>query len=491
MPTPPFSPPAEPPAGFPDRSGNWQNSLLDLIACVIGVYRSYGFAPLDTPAVEYAGNLGVWLPEQDQPDAGIFALRAEENGAPLALRYDLTAPLARYAARHYDSLPKPFRRCQWGQVFRNEKPAPGRERQFFQADADTIGAAQPAADAELCLMMSAALAAAGLAQKDFTIRINDRRLVDSVLAQAGLNAAQNPQRRDSVLRALDKRERLGEEGVRALLGKGRRDASGDFTQGAQLADDQIEHIIGFANLAAGRQSFCQTAQDYAQADAQGESAFAALAEMDRLFTAAGYDENHIVFDPAIVRGLGYYTGPVYEAVLARPPDGFPASIAAGGRYDDLLAKFRAEPVPSCGVSVGISRLASLRALTTPPNPDAPIIVLVMNQDGLASAQTMARELRAAGLAAEFYLGSGAMKAQMKYADKRGAPFVVIEGEEERAAGEITLKDMAAGIAQSAAAADSKTWRAGRFGQTRIPRANLAAEIKKCLQQKSGEKYEPR
>ncbi|MFZ9949822.1 MAG: ATP phosphoribosyltransferase regulatory subunit, partial [Gemmobacter sp.] len=229
-------PRAENPKGFRDYFGAEVTERAAMLGRIAEVYRRHGFDPLETPAIETVEALGKFLPDVDRPNEGVFAW--QEEGDWLALRYDLTAPLARVAAQYRNDLPSPYRRYAMGPVWRNEKPGPGRFRQFYQCDADTVGAPSVAADAEICAMLAAALEAAGIARGDYVIRVNNRKVLNGVLEVAGLLDPADPARmaaeRGIVLRAIDKIDRLGEAGVRALLGPGRRDESGDFTKGAGL-----------------------------------------------------------------------------------------------------------------------------------------------------------------------------------------------------------------------------------------------------------------
>src|SRR6201994_472333 len=236
-------PKARLPRGFRDRGAGEIAAERAVLETVRRVYESYGFSPLETPAFEYTDALGKFLPDVDRPNEGVFSLK-DDDGEWLSLRYDLTAPLARHVAANFQNLAKPFRRYQVGSVWRNEKPGPGRYREFTQFDADTVGSANPAADAELLMMLSDTLEALGLKRGDYIVKLNNRKLLDGVLEAAGI-ALDDRVRRGIVLRAIDKLDRLGVEGVSALLGQGRKDDSGDFTKGAGLTADQAHRILAF------------------------------------------------------------------------------------------------------------------------------------------------------------------------------------------------------------------------------------------------------
>ncbi len=487
----PVKPKARLPKGLRDVYGAEVRAMQAMVEKVRRVYELYGFEPLITPALEYTDALGKFLPDVDRPNAGVFSLQ-DEDGQWMSLRYDLTAPLARYVAQNFDALPKPFRRYQSGQVWRNEKPGPGRYRQFEQFDADTVGAPPGAADAEMCMMMADCMEALGIARGDYLIRINNRKLLDAVLEKIGVDAAPDNPQRLIVLRAMDKLDRLGPDAVRALLGKGRKDESGDYTKGAELEAQAIETAMAFVSAgAASHDETLTRLQELVSGSPVGEAGIAELRRMSALFEAANYGSDRVVFDPSIVRGLDYYTGPVFEAELtfeARNEDGEITrfgSVGGGGRYDGLVARFKGQPVPATGISLGLSRLyAALLALGKLESASlaAPVIVLVMDKDEMAGYQAMAHELRAAGIRAEVYMGGSGMRAQMKYADRRGAPAVVIEGGDEREKGEVTIKDLVLGAQKSKEITDNEEWRSGQAAQVSVARKDLVAQIRKILEQ---------
>ena len=236
--------------GFRDIEAAELSGLNEMLAKIRGVYERYGFEALETPAIEYTDALGKFLPDQDRPNAGVFSFQ-DEDEQWMSLRYDLTAPLARYVAQNYQTLPKPFRRYAFGNVYRNEKPGPGRFRQFMQFDADTVGAESVAADAEMCMLAADTLEALGVKRGDYVIKVNNRKVLDGILEVVGLAGSENAERRLIVLRALDKLDRIGIEGVRALLGKGRNDESGDFAKGADLSIQQIAKFMRIAEEQSG------------------------------------------------------------------------------------------------------------------------------------------------------------------------------------------------------------------------------------------------
>ena len=480
----PVRPRARLPKGFRDIRSQEVLGLSRMLERIGHVYHLYGFEALDTSTIEFTDALGKFLPDVDRPNAGVFSFQ-DDDGQWLSLRYDLTAPLARFVAEHYDALPKPFRRYQTGAVWRNEKPGPGRFRQFTQFDADTVGAPGVAADAELCMMAADCLEALGMARGDYVIRINHRKLLDALLQSLGLLDEGEEARRLTILRAMDKYDRLGREGVALLLGKGRKDESGDFTRGAGLDAAQAETILAFLES----DDFLP---EQLGGSALAEEGLDDVRQMQALFDTAGYGRDRVRFDPSIVRGLDYYTGPVFEAELtfeARDDQGRPVrfgSVGGGGRYDGLVARFKGIEVPATGFSLGVSRLhAALAALGKLDEGTAagPVVILVMDRQRMADYQTMAFELRKAGIRAEVYMGGSGMRAQMKYADRRAAPLVIIEGEDELARGEVTIKDLVLGAQKSRQITDNKEWRSGRPAQVTVPRSGLVTAIADMLNPK--------
>jgi histidyl-tRNA synthetase len=458
-----------------------------ILAAVSAVYERYGFEALDTSAFEYADALGKFLPDSDRPNEGVFALQ-DDDDQWMALRYDLTAPLARFAAQHWETLPKPFRRYAFGAVWRNEKPGPGRFREFIQCDADTVGSARPEADAEIIAMAVAGLEAAGLPAGAAVLKINNRKLLNGLLSAAGV--AEGGQRL-AVLRAVDKLDRLGPDGVRLLLGEGRKDDSGAFTKGAGLNAGAIERVLAFVGAgAATRDATLARIADAIGGSAEGDEGLEDLARIDAALKGLGVDAAQAIFDPSIVRGLEYYTGAVFEAELLlettdeRGERVRFGSIGGGGRYDDLVARFTGERTPATGFSFGVSRLASaLRAAGREAGEAArgPVVVIVFTPDRMADYFAVAGELRSAGIAAEVYLGQSGMKAQMKYADRRLSPAVVMIGDDEIAAGTVTVKDLDLGRNLSAKISDNQVWRQERPGQATLPRGELVAFVRRILE----------
>ena len=487
-------PKAETPKGFRDYFGADVTERKQMLDRIAEIYHRHGFEPLETSAVETVEALGKFLPDVDRPNAGVFAWQEAEvpgissgggAGDWLALRYDLTAPLARVAAQFRNDLPSPYRRYAMGPVWRNEKPGPGRFRQFYQCDADTVGSASVAADAEICAMLAAALEHAGIQRGDYLIRINNRKVLNGILDAMGV-AEGKPA--DDVLRTIDKFDKVGEAGVRQLLTTGRKDDSGAMIEGVGLRPEQADPVIAFltskgADNGATLENL-RAAVGGSEIGAEGVDELAQIAEM---LAAMGVGEDRAVIDPSIVRGLGYYTGPVFEAELTfeildeKGRKRQFGSVAGGGRYDGLVERFTGQKVPATGVSIGVDRLlAALRAKGLMGGTDpGPVVVTVMDRDRMGEYQAMAAELRAAGIRAEVYLGNPKnFGNQLKYADKRNAPVAIIQGGDEAARGVVQVKDLILG-AKIAAEASHEEWKA-QPAQTEVARADIVAEVRRIL-----------
>ncbi|MFB2593767.1 histidine--tRNA ligase [Paracoccus sp. p4-l81] len=483
-------PKAEPPKGFRDYFGPEVTERAEVLDRIAAVYRLHGFDPLETSAVETVEALGKFLPDVDRPNAGVFAWQEADvpgggSGDWLALRYDLTAPLARVAAQYRNDLPSPYRRYAMGPVWRNEKPGPGRFRQFYQCDADTVGAASVAADAEICAMLAAALEAAGIARGDYVVRVNNRKVLNGVLERMAAPA----DKIDAILRTIDKFDKVGEDGVRALLTTGRRDDSGAMIEGVGLPDDAAGPVLAFLTAkGADNDETLSRLTDAVQGSSIGAEGVTELAEMAAHLAALGIGPDRVQIDPSVVRGLGYYTGPVFEAELTfeilddKGRKRQFGSVAGGGRYDGLVERFTGQKVPATGVSIGVDRLlAALRETRGgTAAAEGPVVVTVMDRDRMGDYLAMAAELRAAGLRAEVYLGNPKnFGNQMKYADKRGARLAIIQGGDEAARGVVQIKDLILG-AQIAAEASVEEWKTNP-SQREVPRADLVATVRAMLE----------
>jgi len=429
--------------------------------------------------MEYTDALGKFLPDQDRPNEGVFSFQ-DDDEQWISLRYDLTAPLARYVAENFDSLPKPYRSYRVGYVYRNEKPGPGRFRQFMQFDADTVGSASPAADAEMCMMAADTMEALGVPRGQYVVKVNNRKVLDGVRDAIGI--PDNAQWL-TVMRAIDKLDRLGPAGVRQLLGEGRKDESGDFTKGAGLKDADIALVVGAVEAAAQMDARLRDSRI-------GQEGRAELDEIAKLVAASGYGADRIKIDPSVVRGLEYYTGPVYEVELlldTKDEKGRSVrfgSVGGGGRYDGLVSRFRGEVVPATGFSIGVSRLqAALTMLgkldTTPAF--GPVVVTVFDRDRVADYQKFVAELRNKNIRAELYLGNPKnMGNQLKYADRRNSPCVIIQGSDEKARGEVQIKDLIEGAKAAAAIASNQEWRETRPAQFSCAEDEIVAKVREVL-----------
>ena len=481
------------PRGFADRGPAEIAATRRMLATIRAVFERYGFEPLENPAIEYTDALGKFLPDQDRPNEGVFSFQ-DDDEQWLSLRYDLTAPLARYVAENFDTLPKPHRSYREGFVFRNEKPGPGRYRQFMQFDADTVGSASMAADAEMCMLAADTMEALGIKRGDYVVKVNNRKVLEGV--RNAMRITSDVQWL-TTLRAIDKLDRLGEDGVRALLGKGRKDESGDYTKGAGLDSVQIEYILAIIQhqqyVAVGKSTHVESWNKILDSDETAKAGFSEMHDIERFVRAAGHGPDRIRIDPSVVRGLEYYTGPVYEVDLTfeiKDEQGRPmrfGSVGGGGRYDGLVARFRGEPVPATGFSIGVSRLQAalthLGKLDSKPEP-GPVVVTVLDQDRIADYQRMVGKLREAHIRAELYLGSGKFGPQMKYADKRGAPCVVIQGSDEKndpGGPKVVIKDLRLG---TKLAADEQS-REGHLqkqteAQVTVPEEKLVEAVREVL-----------
>jgi histidyl-tRNA synthetase len=494
------------PRGLEDRGPAAIAATRQMVEKIREVYERYGFEPVETPAMEYTDALGKFLPDQDRPNEGVFSFQ-DDDEQWISLRYDLTAPLARYVAENFDSLPKPYRSYRAGYVYRNEKPGPGRFRQFMQFDADTVGSASPAADAEMCMMAADTMEALGIPRGSYVVKVNNRKVLDGVLEEIGLGGEENAGRRLTVLRAIDKYDRLGAEGVKLLLGPGRKDESGDFTKGADLDEHQTKKILVFMLLQSGKiteledvgggafvesnKGVLDGLMTHFGSTATSQAGIEELKLISELVEASGYDRNRIRIDPSVVRGLEYYTGPVYEVELTletKDEKGRQVrfgSVGGGGRYDGLVSRFRGEPVPATGFSIGVSRLqAALEHLNKDkPRPVAygPVVVTVFGGE-IAGYQQMVATLRNAGIRAELYLGNPkhSLGQQMKYADRRNSPCAIIQGSDEKANGKVQIKDLILGAGLTEIKDREEYLKKQTEAQYLVDEADLVDEVRKVL-----------
>ncbi|HDZ72762.1 MAG TPA: histidine--tRNA ligase [Aurantimonas coralicida] len=524
------------PRGFVDRTADDLRAEADMLATIRRVYETYGFEPVETPLFEYTDALGKFLPDADRPNAGVFSLQ-DDDEQWMSLRYDLTAPLARHVAENYETLPKPYRSYRAGLVFRNEKPGPGRFRQFMQFDADIVGAPNVSADAEMAMMMADTMEALGIPRGQYVIRVNNRKVLDGVLEAIGLGGEENAGRRLTVLRAIDKLDKFGVEGVRLLLGEGRwdggKEGEGDFTPGAGLPADSIETIVHMFNVNRAAESYLRTVVagsadpgvyenvrkvQQTRADSiigllAGDRDIAevpGLPELKDIWAAccaAGYDDGRVIIDPSVVRGLEYYTGPVFEAELLfdvvneKGQTVQFGSVGGGGRYDGLVSRFMSQPVPATGFSIGVSRLQTalknLGRLDVSERP-GPVVVTVMDRDRMADYQAMATKLRDAlnddpskpPVPVEVFQGNPKQFGkQLQYADRRNAPVVIIQGGDEKAAGKVQIKDLIEGKRIAETIEHNAEWREARAGQEMVDEGEMIAAVRRILARHAEERGE--
>jgi histidyl-tRNA synthetase len=481
------------PRGLEDRGPAAIAATRAMTEKIRAVYELYGFEPVETPAMEFTDALGKFLPDQDRPNEGVFSFQ-DDDEQWISLRYDLTAPLARYVAENFDALPKPYRSYRAGYVYRNEKPGPGRFRQFMQFDADTVGSASPAADAEMCMMAADAMEALGIPRGSYVVKVNNRKVLDGVLEAIGLGGDDNAGRRLTVLRAIDKLDKFSADEVRKLLGSGRWDGGeegkGDFTKGAGLDAADANVVLAVTEKRDDWKEAVAAAEVYLAKSEIGRTGVSELEEIAKLVGASGYEPDRIRIDPSVVRGLEYYTGPVYEVELTletKDEKGRPVrfgSVGGGGRYDGLVSRFRGEPVPATGFSIGVSRLQA--ALTMLGKIDTaaefgPVVVTVFDRDRVADYQKMVAVLRSTKIRAELYLGNPKnMGNQLKYADRRNSPCVIIQGSDEKARGEVQIKDLIDGAKAAAAIASNQEWRETRPAQFSCREDEIVAKVREVL-----------
>ena len=418
-------PSKELPLGFVDRK---EKELLVrdfIISNIKKVMIKYGFQYLETPSFEYSDSIGKFLPDKDRPDEGVFSFQDEKNW--LSLRYDLTAPLARYVAKNYLEITKPFKRYQLGTVWRNEKPGPGRFREFLQFDADYVGTKSLQADAELCVLISEILESCGLNKKEYIIKISSRRITDEIFQKVKIK---NNEQKLTVLRALDKIDRLGWDGVKQLLGEGRQDKSGDFTKGANLSPKNIDLII----------------KEIKNKSPETED----LKEILKIFR--DYNFSNFEVDPSVVRGLEYYTGPIFEVNLKFDVKNNKGqviqfgSIGGGGRYDNLVNNFGNYDAPATGISIGLDRLvyALMQKKEFKIKQTKPIVICIFDKSSMKEYIKLQTILRSADISTEIYPGEGKLKKQMEYANKINSPAVILYGENEIKTGKPTLRNLVSG-----------------------------------------------
>ena len=426
-----LKPSKELPLGFVDRQEKELLTRDFIISNIKEVMIKYGFQYLETPSFEYTESIGKFLPDKERPDQGVFSFKDENNW--LSLRYDLTAPLARYFAKNYQEISKPFKRYQLGTVWRNEKPGPGRFREFLQFDADFVGTKSLQADVELCVLISEIFEKCGLNKEEYIIKISSRKITENLFKKIKID---NNEQRLTILRALDKIDRLGWDEVKQLLGEGRKDKSGDFTKGANLNLSNIKIIEKELNKKS------PDTED--------------LLEVFKIFKDYGF--TNFEFDPSIIRGLEYYTGPIFEVNLKFDVTNNKGkviqfgSIGGGGRYDNLVNNFGNFDAPATGISIGLDRLvyALMQKKEFKIKQSKPVVICVFDKNSMKEYINLQKILRDAGISTEIYPGESKLKKQMEYANKIKSPAVILYGEDEIKSEKPTLRDLNSGKEKSIA-----------------------------------------
>lgn len=465
-----------------------------VIRKIQAVYEKFGFLPIDTPALEYLATLiGTGGEETNK---SLFRLQSPEEDQ-IAMRFDLTVPFARLIAQYPDKLTLPFRRYHIGPVFRVDKPGPGRFRQFTQFDIDAAGSKNVAVDGEIIAAMTEALQSVGFSNEDggdakrrFEIRVNNRKLVDAALLDADISSRETA---THVLRVIDKLLKVGVDNIRRELGDGRVDESGDRIRGVGLSPAVIDKVLAFMDIRGSSRP--EVVEQLRKKLSDSETSREALLQMEQLSDALdnlGVGEREAVFDPSLARGLDYYTGPVFEAWLPGAPEF--GSIMGGGRYDGLVKRFSNLAIPATGASIGIDRfLAAVSALGLADAPSTTVKVLVIAMAGMPVGPLLAiaSELRRADIATQLFFppdveGPGvanktSMKKQMSYANAAGIPVAIIVGENEIAAGQVSIKDLDAGKEQRAGIGGRDEYReAGKSGQVTVARADMIRVVREML-----------
>ena len=452
---------AQLPKGFRDNS----EDSIDIRNQVINIIRNeceqFGFKNIETPALEYTEALGKFLPDVDRPSGGVFSFQ-DDDGQWLSMRYDLTAPLARYVAENYQFIPKPFKRYQFGSVWRNEKPGPGRYREFIQFDADAIGISNNYIDAELCVIVARIFKKIGFSENEYKIKYSSRIIWENLFKQIEIEDMQIP----AVLRAVDKLDRVGINGVKDLLLKGREDQSGDFMEGVNLKNDQVNKILDFISNKNSKDDQLSSFEEYLQ----------------------NYKDLPFEFDPTVVRGLEYYTGLVFEVELTtkvvndKGKEVIFGSVAGGGRYDKLIARFGKEDVPATGISIGIDRLIyAIEQFDKIQSNKKPLIIIAnLIPEQISNYLSIAEVVRDEGYACEIFYGSNNLSKQLKYSDKRKASLVIIIGEDEIKNKTISIKNLIVGKELSKNIDSREEWKELKAGQFIINKDDLITELKKIL-----------
>ncbi len=459
--------------GFRDYLPGQMNARLAIIGTIRRVYESYGFLPLDTPALEFHATL-MGYGEENAKQIFEFENPEEEH---VALRFDLTAPLARVVAQ-YPDLPLPFRRYQVGPVWRADKPDPGRFREFTQFDLDSVGTSSSSADTEILCGVYDTLNALGISR--FRVRFSDRNVLNTLLDFAGIPHTSSR----SVFRILDKLDKIGLDGIVAELSGGRTDASGDKIRGLGLGSGQIEKIKQFIAVPKGtRGEVLGALRRLFEGVPSAAAALEGLGAICSSLDALGIPDESVALDQSIARGLDYYTGPVFEALLTDAPEF--GSVVGGGRYDGLVARFLGRNIPAVGASIGVDRLlaAMIKLGLVSTNPStAQVLVTVMEPAKIIEYEKLTRELRQAGINAEMYLGEEkGLSKQLAYANRQQIPLAVLMGSDEFAKGEVTIKNLKLGATLPDKKTQREEWlKLSRTVQSAVSRGECVAQVRNIL-----------
>lgn len=512
--------------GFRDIDPGLNQLRWSIIDGAKKVYQSYGFEHWDTPVLEYADALGKYMPGEDaesggQISEGVYSFRNPEEepvfdeqgnelrdknnfdkvileNHPVAFRYDLTAPLARlYAEQLWQDKLKNlvkseksplFRRYQFGPVYRFElKLDPGRFREFWQIDFDTVGTADMTADAEVCMVTADAMEAIGLKRGTYIVKVNNRKVLKGFLQNLGVNDEETEK---NILRVIDKLEKIGMDGMKGELGKGRTDSSGAEVKGLGLSPSLIKGVTDFFKKfgkAKKRNNILDRLDKMANSNAIFMEGVEELRKIDSVLFTMGYKENRVLFDPTLVRGMSYYTGPVFEVeskqsyIDERGNEKRVGSICGGGRYDDLVEKLLGIKVPATGLSIGVDRIAELLQLTKQAvqKVTGPVLVIVFDPNLMAEYQKIAAQLRKAKIDTEVYYGSQrGLNKQLAYADKKNCPIAILLGGDELAKGVITVRDLKMGKEIAGEFTDKTEWQ--KTSQFEVKREDFVKKVKEVL-----------
>lgn len=510
--------------GFRDIDPDLNQLRWHIVNSAIEVYKKYGFEHWDTPVLEYADSLGKYLPDSDSVAEGVYSFQnpelepvLQQDGKELrdesdhtvmehhhlTMRYDLTAPLARHYAEKLwinhlrgqlnPQRPPLFRRYQYGPVYRFEaKLDPGRFREFWQMDFDSVGTAEAGSDAEVAMILSDALEAIGLQRNTYIVKVNNRKILSSFLQGIGVATLES---QADILRVVDKMDKIGREGVELELGKGRVDPqSGGEIPGLKIEPAIVTKIAGFLDAFAETGSRANVLQNLEQAQSNGvdlKQGLEELQQIDAILSSLGFADDRVIFDPTLVRGMAYYTGPVFEVESLQTYKDEKGrkrkvgSICGGGRYDNLVKNLLGIPVPATGASIGVDRLAELLMQTNQIGAKAlgPVLVVVFDDHLMTEYQKIAQELRNAGIPSEVYYGfQRNLKKQLAYADKKNCPVALLLGEDEIAKGVVTVRDLKLGEKISADVTSKEEWKAR--AQFETPRPQLTQTVKNLINPQS-------